>query len=573
MKNNFKRALICLLTFFLLIFNTLPVAAENKTVDDAKVIIDGIIAFNLEQTNSNSVNAWLKGELSKNPAAGAEWYVLALSQYGDYDFSSYEAALKIYLKNNKVSSASSRLKFALTLSGIGSTDEYIYNTLNDSIGKQGIMSYVYGLHILNNGYTSKGITKNTVINTLLSLQLSDGGFALYGANGDVDVTAMTVQALAPYYKTISGVKTAIDKAVSFLANKQNDDATFSSYGVKNPESIAQVIVALSAININPLTDNRFIKNEKTVLDAIKLFMLHDKSFSHTLNGSYNANATIQVLYSCVSLNRMLNGKNNFHILDKANVKGLNVPTNLSVSTTTTTSKLTTPDTNNNVSKNSAVNTSGVQSNISAVTSEDINVETGVPQVDNNTETKPISYKLYVTIGVIVLAAIIVVALIIFKKSNIKNIVLVLVIAAIIIALNFAINIQSTNDFYSSNLKNKPNAIGSVTIEINCNTIKDKMDTPVIIEKTKCLIEEGDTPYDILLEVTAFNKIHLETNGSTENIYVEGINNIYEFDYGELSGWMYFINGQSPQVSLSEYKLKSDDNIEILYTTNMGEDLK
>jgi len=224
MKNNFKKLFVFLLTLILIIFNILPVSAEGKAVDDTKNIIDGIVAFNLEKTNSSNINAWLKGELSKNPAAGAEWYVLALSQYGDYDFSSYENALKNYLKTNKVSSASSRLKFALTLSAIGSTDEYIYNTLNDSIGKQGIMSYVYGLHLLNNGYTSKSVTKDAVINQLLSLQLKDGGFALRGTTGDVDVTAMTVQALAPHYKD-SKVKTAIDKAISFLSLAQNEDAT------------------------------------------------------------------------------------------------------------------------------------------------------------------------------------------------------------------------------------------------------------------------------------------------------------------------------------------------------------
>ena len=434
MRNNFKRALIYLLTFILLIFNILPVSAEGRAVDDAKVIIDGIVAFNLEKTNTNNINGWLKSGLSKNPAAGAEWYVLALSQYGDYDFSSYEAALKNHLKTNKVSSASSRQKFALTLSAIGSTDEYIYTTLNDSIGKQGIMSYVYGLHLLNNGYTSNTASKATVINTLLSLQLNDGGFALRGTVGDVDVTAMVVQALAVDYKTNSAVKAGVDKAVSFLANKQNDDGTFSSYGVKNPESIAQVVVALTSLNIDPLTDSRFIKNNSTMLDAIKLFMLQDKSFSHTLNGSYNANATIQVFYSCVALNRMLKGKSNFYILDNSDVKGLKIPVS-SNPTNSTTSNQAYGGANSSVS--SKQNTSSAIRDTSSTLIQEENINTNTPQKEEQAEANSFNYKLYVTIGVLVLVAALTVILVIIKKANLKNIILILMAAVIIIALNYA----------------------------------------------------------------------------------------------------------------------------------------
>ena len=91
--------------------------------------------------------------------------------------------------------------------------------------------------------------------------------------------------------------------------------------------------------------------------------------------------------------------------------------------------------------------------------------------------------------------------------------------------------------------------------------------------TEFKIADGDTVYDILLEATAEHKIHLETNGSSEGIYVEGIGNIYEFDFGELSGWVYHVNGQSPSVSCGEYELSDRDSIEWLYSCELGKDVE
>jgi len=57
------------------------------------------------------------------------------------------------------------------------------------------------------------------------------------------------------------------------------------------------------------------------------------------------------------------------------------------------------------------------------------------------------------------------------------------------------------------------------------------------------------------------------------VYISGINHIYEFDYGELSGWMYRVNGGTPSVGCGSYILSDGDKIEWLYTCELGEDLK
>lgn len=85
--------------------------------------------------------------------------------------------------------------------------------------------------------------------------------------------------------------------------------------------------------------------------------------------------------------------------------------------------------------------------------------------------------------------------------------------------------------------------------------------------------EGETVFDLLKRVTAENKIHMEfsTSPGYQSAYVEGINNIYEFDCGELSGWTYRVNGENPGYGCSDYTLKNGDAVEWLYTCDLGRD--
>lgn len=55
-------------------------------------------------------------------------------------------------------------------------------------------------------------------------------------------------------------------------------------------------------------------------------------------------------------------------------------------------------------------------------------------------------------------------------------------------------------------------------------------------------------------------------------YIEGINNLYEFDCGELSGWAYKVNQWFPNYGASRYLLKDGDVIEWLYTCDLGTDI-
>ena len=84
---------------------------------------------------------------------------------------------------------------------------------------------------------------------------------------------------------------------------------------------------------------------------------------------------------------------------------------------------------------------------------------------------------------------------------------------------------------------------------------------------------GDSVYDILIEAARKYNIQMENNGSADMVYISGINYLYEFDFGDLSGWVYHVNGIAPSVGCGEYVLSDGDTIEWLYTCNLGNDIK
>lgn len=126
-------------------------------------------------------------------------------------------------------------------------------------------------------------------------------------------------------------------------------------------------------------------------------------------------------------------------------------------------------------------------------------------------------------------------------------------------------------------------IGVCTLSVSCETILNNMDkldkskvslVPAdgILYKTADVdIREGDTAFSLLERELVMNNIHFEYNKTT-NVYIEGIGNIYEFDCGELSGWMFKVNGEFTDTACDAYVLKPGDVVEWVYTCDMGRDV-
>ena len=112
--------------------------------------------------------------------------------------------------------------------------------------------------------------------------------------------------------------------------------------------------------------------------------------------------------------------------------------------------------------------------------------------------------------------------------------------------------------------------GKCTISIECSSILDNMEA---LKETK----KEFVPSDgwILKETeVSFKGIHMASRYTPlyKSYYVEGINQLYEFDCGKNSGWMYSVNGWFPNYGCSEYKVEDGDNIEWKYTCNLGSDV-
>jgi len=126
----------------------------------------------------------------------------------------------------------------------------------------------------------------------------------------------------------------------------------------------------------------------------------------------------------------------------------------------------------------------------------------------------------------------------------------------------------------------------VSLQVSCLTLLDNMDgldsnktslvpeDGMIYEHQSVPFTENDSVFDVLLREMKDNKIHMEFSEVPlyDSNYIEGINNLYEYDCGELSGWMYKVNGEFPNYGCSQYILKAGDEIEWLYTCDLGRDI-
>ena len=125
-----------------------------------------------------------------------------------------------------------------------------------------------------------------------------------------------------------------------------------------------------------------------------------------------------------------------------------------------------------------------------------------------------------------------------------------------------------------------------TISISCATLLDKLDTlpaavselvPAdgwILAPVQEEFSDAESVLDILLRVAQREGIHLEYAGTAmgNSAYLEGIGNIYEFDAGELSGWMYSVNGEFPNYGCGQYFPQPGDVIKLVYTCDLGADV-
>lgn len=259
-------------------------------------------------------------------SVGGEWAVLGLSRAGLLDeatalayrrtVQAHVAAIGTAQLHHAKSTENSRIILGLTAAGgdvrnVGGVDLLEGLTDMDFVCYQGLNGPIWALIAFDcGGYDipAGNVSREGLVEYILNAQLPDGGWAFSGSTADVDMTAMALQALAPYRADSEAVRMAVERALEWLCAVQLDNGSYASWGSENAESCAQVIVALSALGIDAGQDSRFSKNGNNVLDALCSFAV-DSGFTHTMElNAYNAMATEQGFYALCAYARFRDGQ-------------------------------------------------------------------------------------------------------------------------------------------------------------------------------------------------------------------------------------------------------------------------
>ena len=260
---------------------------------------------------------------------GGEWLTIGLARSGRTVPAGYYDNAVAYVKKNinaetnrldkNKSTDNARLILALTAISKGVTDVGGYDLLaglDDMkyIKRQGTNGPVWALIALDShDYTPAGsVTRDQLVETILSLQKDSGAWYINSINktDDVDMTAMAVQSLAPYYETNDAVKTAVDKALTWLGTMQKADGSFAEMAgaASSSESTAQVLVALCAMGIDPTADARFAKNSFHVLDGLLTFYTGTAFKHQASDATVDQMATEQSYYALTAYMRLVGGQ-------------------------------------------------------------------------------------------------------------------------------------------------------------------------------------------------------------------------------------------------------------------------
>ena len=314
--------------------------SNYSRLTDAEEALENLGTTAIYEEYLRNVLEYVKAE-THNPSLGStygEWAVLAeargnVSASVWYDKYLSNMATTVASKNGKLDNTNtqtkhteySRVILALTALGEDATkftgsNGTVYNLVeplfDQSGGKylvseQGNNGTAFALIALDSGSYYKDATgttaRNAWINSLLDAQISDGSWGIDAdfPGPNVDMTAMVVQALAPYCSTNATVKAAVDKAVEWLSVEYQKTGDYGS-----SESAAQVIVALSALGIDARTKADFqykgisvLSNFLSYADPNSKGFLHDKQPNSTVNQM----ASEQAAYTLVAYDRYVNG--------------------------------------------------------------------------------------------------------------------------------------------------------------------------------------------------------------------------------------------------------------------------
>lgn len=290
-----------------------------------------LAACGKEETPIEKTARYLQAQIPEPTCAavGGDWLVFGLARSGlkapQKYFDTYYKNVEDYIVSvdgvlsRKKNTEYSRVILALTAIGKNPADAAGFNLLLplgdfDETVRQGVNGVIFALLALDSGgyeipeapEAETQATRELYVGELLRREIPDGGWTLTGGEPDVDITAMTLQALAKY-RDWQDVEDAVQRGIAALSALQEPNGAYLSWDEENSESVCQVIVALTELGIS-LDDERFVKNGQTLPQVLERFACEDGSYRHSLNGSSDEMATEQAFYALAAIYRAETGK-------------------------------------------------------------------------------------------------------------------------------------------------------------------------------------------------------------------------------------------------------------------------
>lgn len=441
---------------------------------------------------------------------------------------------------------------SIVLSMLGKCPQELINRavfFNEDFDRQGLNAWVWAL-IAANCYGADAPenalnTRDSIAEHLLEKQLPDGGFTLFGDKADTDMTAAAVYALAP----MEGEKfsAAVSAAVECLSNLQLESGGFMTMGIENCESASQTVIAFCAAGVD---DERLTR----ALDAIMTYRRDDGGFAHTSDGDSNSIATVQALEALAASELAERGEMLLEAADNSAEK--------------------TDDSAAEITNEPEISVS------SAVNSEMISDET----YESSESEEPAEFggRQIKLIICVICAAGAAACVVVFIAKRRRGFIIAAAVFAAVSGGVWLLDIKTPDEYYGQSA-----AEGiTVTFSADCKTVLSRMDDideavnpasvipldGVVIPVCEVSVQEGGTAFDALTAAARAEKVRVDYTGSSYGVYVSGIGYIYEFGFGSLSGWMYRVNGEFPNVSAGNYVLSEGDFVEFVYTCDLGADV-
>ena len=401
---------------------------------------------------------------------------------------------------------------------------------NEQLDRQGFNAYIWALIALNVTCAEPPAnavnTSQTLSEHIISRQHGDGSFSLIGDSGDVDITAAAVYALAG-----SGIPAAEQSAQLGADWLCGIEGGYSSMGVQNCESTAQAVIALCAAG----------RSEQARIAAGQLEEYRrEGGYAHLPEGEVNGLATVQALEAFTALALMERGEALF-------VRAGEFPTQTAEYHQTE------------------------QADVSAQTEQ----ASEVVEESARSGLTGAHIKAMISAALGVCAVVCIVLCIVRRK---KALLAVAVVLAVLCGGVWLLDIKTPEEYYSQSGGGTMRAV----VSADCGAIlgRDGEAAPgvtfpedgSVIPRSDVMLPEGATAFDALIAAAREQRVLVDYTGSGFGVYVRGIGGVYEFSFGELSGWMYRVNGDFPEKSASEYTLHEGDVVEFLYTADLGRDI-